>query len=77
MVKVTFPTSIEAETVEAFDHRDAIAAVSAMQKFLKPGGVAVIGASRNRDSIGGMLFQNIIEGGFEGAGVSGKFEGSV
>ena len=66
-MKVTFPTSIEAETVEAFDRRDAIAAVSAMQKFLKPGGVAVIGASRNHDSIGGMLFKNIVEGGFEGA----------
>jgi acetyl coenzyme A synthetase (ADP forming)-like protein len=66
VVKVTFPTSLEGETVEVFDRREAIAAVSAMRNFLKPNGVAVIGASRDRDSIGGRLFRNIIDGGFRG-----------
>ena len=63
-VKVTFPTSVERETVDAFDRRDAVAAVSAITKFFNPQGVAVIGASRNPDAIGGRLFKNVIEGGF-------------
>lgn len=66
LVKMTFPTSINRETVQAFDRRDATAAVAAVQKFLQPTAVAIIGASRDRNSIGGMLFRNILEAGFQG-----------
>ncbi len=65
-VMVTFPTSIEKETVDAFDRRDANAAIAAMRKFLTPKGVAVIGASRDRNTIGGRLFRNVIDAGFQG-----------
>lgn len=65
-VRVTFPTSIQEETIAAFDRRDASAAVAALHNFFNPGAVAVIGASRNTSSIGGILFQNILQGGFKG-----------
>lgn len=66
LVKMTFPTSIESKTLEAFDMRDATAATAAVQNFFSPRSLAVIGASRERDSIGGRLFKNILEAGFQG-----------
>src|SRR5881397_2165272 len=37
-----------------------------LEPLLKPRSVAVIGASRRRDSIGGAIFHNLIEQGFQG-----------
>jgi acetyl coenzyme A synthetase (ADP forming)-like protein len=65
-VSVTFPTSISAAGVLAFERREARSAVAAVAKFLKPRSIAIIGASRERDTIGGALFRNILDGGFGG-----------
>ena len=65
-VKVTFPTSITPAGLEAFEKEEAVAAATAVSRFLKAKSVAVIGASRDRESIGGALFSNILEGGFMG-----------
>ncbi len=65
-VSVSFPTSISAEGIEAFEKREALSSVAAVSSFLKPRSIAVIGASRERDSIGGALFRNILDGGFTG-----------
>ncbi len=65
-VTVTFPTSVSRAAVEAFDRRDANAAIAAILHFLKPKAVAIIGASRDSDSIGGMLFRNVLRAGFTG-----------
>lgn len=40
--------------------------VAAMKHFFRPRSIAVIGASRDRETIGGGLFKNIIEGDFNG-----------
>ncbi|TMQ57672.1 MAG: CoA-binding protein [Candidatus Eisenbacteria bacterium] len=40
--------------------------MSALEPLLKPRSVAVIGASRRRDSIGGAILHNLIEQGFQG-----------
>ncbi len=45
---------------------DAGSARAAVKRFLKPRSIAVIGASRERDSIGGALFRNIVEADFNG-----------
>jgi acetyl coenzyme A synthetase (ADP forming)-like protein len=63
---VTFPTSLTAEALERFDRRDQVAAVSALKLFLAPRGVAVIGASRRRGTIGGELFHNLLSYEFAG-----------
>ena len=63
---VTFPTSLTAEALERFDRRDQVAAVSALKLFFAPRGVAVIGASRRRGTIGGELFHNLLSYEFAG-----------
>jgi len=65
-VRVTFPTSITPTGLRAFEKWEAVAAAAAVSRFLNAKSVAVIGASRDRHSIGGALFANIMEGGFKG-----------
>jgi|BEDMetMinimDraft_2_1075160.scaffolds.fasta_scaffold00027_35 Acyl-CoA synthetase (NDP forming) len=65
-IKVIYPTSLTPEAIEVFDKRDSIAAREAVRYFLEPKSVAVIGASREKGSIGYELFKNIIEGGYTG-----------
>ncbi|HKP85246.1 MAG TPA: GNAT family N-acetyltransferase [Blastocatellia bacterium] len=63
---VTFPTELTAGAIERFDQRERIAAARALKLFFNPQAVAVIGASRDRDSIGGVIFQNLLSYGFQG-----------
>jgi acetyl coenzyme A synthetase (ADP forming)-like protein len=65
-VKVTFPTSIQPAGLAAFERHEADSAVAAVKRFLEARSIAVIGASRDRMSIGGALFRNIIEADFNG-----------
>jgi acetyl coenzyme A synthetase (ADP forming)-like protein len=65
-VHVELPSSFTAEALERFEQRDAVAATAAMRKFFEPRSIAVIGASRERGTVGGEIFHNLIEGGFEG-----------
>ena len=66
LVSVTFPTSISAAGLGAFERRETLANVAAVTSFLRPRSIAVVGASRDRESIGGALYRNILDGGFEG-----------
>jgi acetyl coenzyme A synthetase (ADP forming)-like protein len=63
---VTFPTSFSADAVERFERRAAIAAQNSLKVFFNPRGVAVIGASRKRGTIGGEIFHNLLTYGFDG-----------
>jgi acetate---CoA ligase (ADP-forming) len=65
-IRVTFPASLLPEALASFEQREAVAAAAAMETFFRPRGVAVIGASRERGTIGGELFRNILEAGFQG-----------
>jgi acetyl coenzyme A synthetase (ADP forming)-like protein len=65
-VRVTFPTSIAPAGLEAFELRETLSATAAVRRFLKARSVAVIGASRDKQTIGGALFKNIIESDFNG-----------
>jgi acetyl coenzyme A synthetase (ADP forming)-like protein len=65
-IRVTFPASLLPEALAHFDQRDTVAAIAAMDMFFKPRGIAVIGASRQRGTISGELFWNILEAGFRG-----------
>ncbi|MEM0118072.1 MAG: GNAT family N-acetyltransferase [Conexivisphaerales archaeon] len=66
-IKASFTISSIHELESVFDQLEAKAASAAVRSFLFPRGVAVIGASRDRTSIGGELFWNIIESGYKGA----------
>ena len=65
-IRVVFPSSLAAEAVARFEDRDRVAAEAALRSFLEPRAVAVIGASRDRSTVGGQLFHNSLESGFAG-----------
>ena len=60
------PTSFSPEAIERFEHRDRLAARAAVRRFLAPGSVAVVGASRARGTVGGEIFHNLLESDFDG-----------
>jgi len=63
---VVFPTSFTNEAIQRFERRESIAAVNALKLFFEPRAVAVIGASRERSSLGGEIFHNLLSYGFQG-----------
>ena len=63
---VIMPTSLNDEVVARFERRESIASVNALKLFFEPSGVAVIGASRERGTIGGEILHNLLDYGFKG-----------
>jgi acetyl coenzyme A synthetase (ADP forming)-like protein len=66
LLAIDFPTTISEEALERFAERDRTAAVAAIHHFLEPRSVAVIGASRERGTVGGEIFHNLLSAGFNG-----------
>jgi acetate---CoA ligase (ADP-forming) len=66
LVSVEFETSLSSEGRERFEDRERAAAVAALANFFAPRSVAVIGASRERGTIGGEVFHNLLEAAFNG-----------
>ncbi len=65
-IRVEFPTSLSAEVLDRFEQRDRVSARAAVETFLKPSSIAVIGASRRRGTVGGEVLHNLVESGFPG-----------
>jgi acetyl coenzyme A synthetase (ADP forming)-like protein len=65
-VRIRFATSITPKALARFEAREQVAAMNAVRGMLAPRSVAVIGASRKRPSIGGEVFHNLMDGGFNG-----------
>ena len=65
-VEVEFRIAPTETYLERVDERHHLAAVASLRPFFAPSSVAVLGASRRRESIGGLLFRNIVAGEFEG-----------
>lgn len=65
-VHEAFPTTFSEETLRRFDERERIAAANALRSFFTPRSVAVIGASRQRGTIGGEVFHNLLAYEFAG-----------
>jgi acyl-CoA synthetase (NDP forming)/RimJ/RimL family protein N-acetyltransferase len=66
IVQVTFeirPTDHSLEVMAAREHR---AEARSIQRLLNPGSVAVVGASRTRDTVGQTLVRNLVMSGFTG-----------
>ena len=63
---VRFPTLVTDEARAVFEQRERVASVNALHPFFQPRAVAVIGASRQRGTIGGELFHNLLSYGFNG-----------
>ncbi len=65
-ISVELPTSLTPEAASRFDERERVAAVAAVRAVLEPRSVAVIGASRRFDKIGGAVLHNLLAAGFTG-----------
>jgi Acyl-CoA synthetase (NDP forming) len=65
-IHVELPTSFSDQATSRFEDRDRLAAQAAIRPILEPRAVAVIGASREHGTVGGQLFHNALESGFEG-----------
>lgn len=65
-VDVSFSILPNKESIERFEMRERIATVASLRHFFKPKSVAVIGASRDPDSIGYRIFSYLITNRFEG-----------
>jgi acetate---CoA ligase (ADP-forming) len=64
---VTFPIEPTEEYLAHVDERDHLAVVASLRPFFAPASLVVIGASTRRDSIGGLLFRNVLSAEFDGA----------
>jgi acetyl coenzyme A synthetase (ADP forming)-like protein len=65
-VLVTIQTALSPAVQREFDRRDQIAAANALTHILEPDSIAVIGASRQRGTVGGEIFHNLLAGEFTG-----------
>ena len=65
-IHVELPTSFGSEAVKRFEERDRSAAAAAVGRFIAPRSVAIVGASRERDTVGGQIFHGLLDAGFEG-----------
>lgn len=66
VVEIELPTSLSEDVLERLEQREQTAAIAALRSFLEPRSVAVIGASRQRRTIGGQILHNLLAGGFTG-----------
>jgi acetate---CoA ligase (ADP-forming) len=67
VTEVRLAIDATAQYLDHVDRRDHLAVTASLAPFFAPAGVAVIGASARRGSIGGELFRNIVAGDFAGA----------
>ena len=65
-LKVTLPTTLTEDGRRRFAERERTAAVAAVEHVLRPGSVALVGASRRPGSIGAAVMANLVAGGFTG-----------
>jgi acetate---CoA ligase (ADP-forming) len=66
IVHTEFTTTPTEQFLSIGDEQDRVAAVAALEAVFKPASVAVVGASRDPGTIGGLVFDNILRGRFSG-----------
>lgn len=65
-IRIVMLTSATQAPLAAFEQHDASATVDTIKHFFRPRSIAVIGASREKGTIGGDLFKNLLEADFNG-----------
>lgn len=65
-VEVEFEIEPNATVVERFELRERIATIASLQPFFRPRGVAVVGASRDPQSVGYRVLENLVSNRFAG-----------
>ncbi len=65
-VEVAFEILMEEEAARRFEWREKVSTIASLHPFFFPRGVAVVGASRDPESIGYRVLENLIFGRFQG-----------
>ncbi len=65
-VTVEFPTEITPDAIRRYEEHEEAAAAAAVTAILSPNSIAVIGANRERGTIGGEIFRNLLMAEFNG-----------
>jgi acetate---CoA ligase (ADP-forming) len=66
VVRSDLDVTISDRFLDVIDASEREAAKAALRRFFRPERIAVVGASRDRNAIGGLVFNNLLEGGFTG-----------
>jgi acetate---CoA ligase (ADP-forming) len=66
VVRSDLELSITERFLDVVEASEREAAEAALRRFFRPERVAVVGASRDKLAIGGLVFDNLLQGGFEG-----------
>ncbi|MBA2529788.1 MAG: GNAT family N-acetyltransferase, partial [Euzebyales bacterium] len=66
VVHTTFRSTPTETFLATGDEQDRLAAVAALRSVFSPGSIAVVGASRDPATIGGLVFDNLLRGRFQG-----------
>jgi acetate---CoA ligase (ADP-forming) len=66
VVRSDLEVSITERFLDVVEASEREAAEAALRRFFRPERVAVVGASRDKLSIGGLVFDNLLQGGFSG-----------
>ncbi|WP_018460926.1 GNAT family N-acetyltransferase [Thermus oshimai] len=65
-VEVRFPILMEEKAAERFEWREKVSTIASLHPFFFPRGVAVVGASRDPESIGYRVLEHLVLGRFQG-----------
>ncbi|HEU4741098.1 MAG TPA: GNAT family N-acetyltransferase [Meiothermus sp.] len=65
-VEVEFEIEPNAKMVERFELRERVSTVASLQPFFRPKGIAVVGASRDPESVGYRVLENLVRNRFAG-----------
>jgi acyl-CoA synthetase (NDP forming)/GNAT superfamily N-acetyltransferase len=63
---IELSTEVSLEALTRYEQRERTAAAAAVRHFLEPASVAVVGASRRPNSVGGAVLESIRRSGFDG-----------
>ena len=66
IVHTEFASTPTEQFLATGDEQDRQAAVAALRSVFSPASIAVVGASRDPRTIGGLIFANLLDGGFQG-----------
>ncbi len=66
VVRSDLRLDLSEDFLQVVDQRTSTAARSALTRFLRPGSVAVVGASRDPDAVGGQVVHHLVMGGYTG-----------
>ena len=65
-IAVELPTSLSTDALARFEERERRAAVAAVSSVLEPRSIAIIGASRRPQTVGGAILDNVVRSQFNG-----------